>query len=187
MLRRAIFFPVLFMSVIFENAQGGLIQVSGFVVEEATGDPLPYAHVLNPGKNIGRVSNEAGFFTMIGEIGDTITFSTVGFKTVNHVVSRQSRHLLIEMEIDVQLLPEAEILPLPKNLLILKEDLRSRQIVNATTTLQKNMERAGFKPPPAFPTPPPPSIMNPISFLYEKFIKKIQLKRPKKGILDVIL
>jgi len=88
------------------------------------------------------------------------------------------------MEIDVQQLPEAEVIPMPKNLLMLKEDLRNRRVVTASTILRQNMEKAGFKAPPSHPTPPPPTIMNPISFLYEKIFKKMQQKKPKKKMVN---
>ena len=53
-------------------------------------------------------------------------------------------------------------------------------IKDQSDTLIANMEKAGFKKPPVHPTPPPPSILNPISFFYDKVIKKMQDKKEEK-------
>lgn len=160
-------------------AQGGLIQLSGMVTGKDHGEPLPYAHVLNPAKNIGVVSDPSGFFTLVASAGDTILITSMGYKDFTYVVTETSRRLMAELEVDVKQLPETTVMPLPRTGLLLKEDFRQREIVTASTLLYKRMELAGFKRPPTHPTPPPPSIMNPISFIYDRVMKKIQEKRPK--------
>ena len=54
-----------------------LVQLTGYIQETEFGAPLPYAHVLNPGKNIGKISNIDGYFSIVGHVGDTIVISSV--------------------------------------------------------------------------------------------------------------
>jgi hypothetical protein len=183
---RQIFLISFLFSAVWTYAQenGELIQLTGYVYEKETGLALPYAHILNPARNIGKVSNLDGYFTIVAYPGDTLKISNIGFTDHFHAVLPSDRHLVIEMVIDVRQLPETEVRPWPKSMLALRQDLKSREIVNATTILQQNMTKAGFNPPPAHPTPPPPSILNPVSFIYDKIIKKIQERKPKKNMID---
>lgn len=184
-------FPTILILIVFclaGRAQDAptLLQVAGFIMEKDSKEPLPYAHILNPNKNIGKVADASGYFHVIASPGDTIVFSSVGFVTQKYVVSERETQLSILMEFDVVQLPETQVGPWPKNLLILKEEIRNKEVVTAASILEKNMEKAGFKPPPTHPTPPPPSILNPISFIYEKIFKKIQEKQPKTDQIEVL-
>ena len=165
-----------------QEDEGDLQQITGYVLGDSTCGPLPYAHILNLDKRIGKVANALGYFSIVAAPGDTLKISNIGYYDLYHVVGVDDRHLVIKLLIDVQQLPEAEVRPYPRSLMALRQDMKFRKVEDASTLLAGTMVNAGFKPPPTHPTPPPPTIMNPISFLYERVIKKIQQRRPKKDM-----
>lgn len=54
-------------------------QISGLIVDDSTGQAVPYAQVFNESKQAGCISDKAGHFKMRGDIGDTLVFSQVGY------------------------------------------------------------------------------------------------------------
>lgn len=157
--------------------------MAGIIVEaENDSIPLPYAHVINQNTNRGTISDAEGIFTITGYIGDTIKFSSIGFQN-NLYVIKSEQIIKVEMVVDIHTLPDQVVRPMPKSLSALRLAVKNLEIRTSTDTLMANMEKAGFKKPPAYPTPPPPSIANPISLFYEKVVKKIQEKKKKKGVM----
>lgn len=76
-----ILFIVLFILIL---KPGVAQQINGLVMDNETGDPLPYVHIGIHKKGIGTISDEAGRFTLsLSEkyIKDTIVFSMVGYQS----------------------------------------------------------------------------------------------------------
>lgn len=98
-----------------------LIQFSGLVVTESEeGDeivPLPYTNVAIMGTHRGTYSEMDGFFSIVTEVGDTVVFSRIGFKTVEFVIQDTMQSNFYSwyqlMSKDSILLPEAVIYPWP--------------------------------------------------------------------------
>lgn len=108
----------------FAQQSGGndfAIQFSGVVVteDENTGDiiPLPYTNIAIKGTSRGTISALDGFFSLVALKGDTISFSYLGFKTIEYVLPDSlDKHYYSYFQImskDDILLPEAVIYPWP--------------------------------------------------------------------------
>ena len=67
-----------------------VIQFSGVVVtQDEFGEmiPLPYTTIGIKNTSRGTYSETDGFFSIVAEVGDTLVFSRIGFKTSEHEVS----------------------------------------------------------------------------------------------------
>jgi hypothetical protein len=97
------------------------IQFSGIVVteDEKTGEviPLPYTNISIKGTSRGTISALDGFFSIVALRGDTISFSYLGYQTVEYVLPDSlDKHYYSYYQImskDDILLPEAVIYPWP--------------------------------------------------------------------------
>lgn len=56
------------------------IQFSGLVVDEDTGQPMPFVTILIKNRVKGTITDNRGFFSFVALIGDTIRFSSLGYK-----------------------------------------------------------------------------------------------------------
>lgn len=54
-------------------------QIEGIILDDSTGQAVPYAQIYNESKRTGCISNESGHFKMLGDIGDTLVISLVGY------------------------------------------------------------------------------------------------------------
>jgi len=98
-----------------------LIQFSGLIVTESEDAeeiiPLPYTNVAILGTHRGTYSEMDGFFSIVTEIGDTVVFSRIGYKTVEFIIQDTMQSNFYSwyqmMSKDSVLLPEAVIYPWP--------------------------------------------------------------------------
>jgi hypothetical protein len=97
-----------------------VIQFSGVVVtQDEFGEmiPLPYTSIGIKNSARGTYSEIDGFFSLVAEVGDTLIFSRIGFKTSEHTVSDSLESKFYSwyqvMSKDNILLPEAVIYPWP--------------------------------------------------------------------------
>ena len=94
-----------------------LIQLSGVVVNEEDLNPLPYTTLYDRTQKRGVISDYYGFFSTVVLPGDTLLFSSFGFKTSTYVVPdtlRDSRYSIIHvMQKDTVNLPEVTVYPWP--------------------------------------------------------------------------
>lgn len=95
----------------------GLIQFTGVVVSGDSVNPVPFAHILDKNSRTGTISDYFGFFSFVAEKGDTIRFSSVGYKNsyfyIPDTLSGDKYSLIHVMHIDTILLDEAKIYPWP--------------------------------------------------------------------------
>lgn len=95
----------------------GLIQFSGVVVSNDSVNPVPYAHIIDMNRSSGTVSDYFGYFSFVAQKGDTIRFSSVGYKTsyfyISDTLSGNKYSLIHVMPVDTILLEEANIYPWP--------------------------------------------------------------------------
>lgn len=97
-----------------------VIQFSGVVVtQDEFGEmiPLPYTTIGIKNTARGTYSETDGFFSLVAQVGDTLVFSRIGFKTSEHMVSDSLESQFYSwyqvMSKDNVLLPEAVIYPWP--------------------------------------------------------------------------
>ncbi len=97
-----------------------LIQLSGLVLDGSTEEllPIPYTNVfIKADSRRGAYTDFKGFFTIVARKGETVIFSTVGYKTVEFIVpdSLEDDHYSIVqlMTQDTINLPETVVFPWP--------------------------------------------------------------------------
>lgn len=96
-----------------------VIQFSGVVVTEKENNIviLPYTNVSVAGTSRGTISDENGFFSLAGQMGEEVVFSHIGFATVYFEIpdtlSSNMYSIVQIMSQDSVLLPEAVIYPWP--------------------------------------------------------------------------
>ena len=88
----------------------GQQQIQGMVVNE-NDEPVGFSHVYNKTLELGKVSDMNGKFSVLGNRGDTIEFSYVGYKT--HLIAVNASHLTSYLKVtlprDSVLLPSITI------------------------------------------------------------------------------
>ena len=96
-----------------------LVQFSGMVLD-GTDDqlyPVPYTNILVKEKGRGTYSDLRGFFSIVVEKGDVISFSAVGYKTVEYKIPldlEDDRYSIVQlMTQDTINLPETVVFPWP--------------------------------------------------------------------------
>ncbi len=93
-----------------------LIQFSGVVIGDSL-EPVPYCTVIDQVTKRGTVSDYYGYFSFVAHKGDSIRFSSVGFKTSYYVIPdtlKENKYSLIHiLSTDTIMLPTAVIYPWP--------------------------------------------------------------------------
>lgn len=95
------------------------IQFSGVVITDEEGEmiPLPYTNIGVKGTSRGTSSDRYGFFSIAARVGETVSFSRIGFKDVDFTIPDTLNGTLYSvfqiMTEDTLLLPETVIYPWP--------------------------------------------------------------------------
>ena len=86
---------------VFAQAPDSLyVQFSGVVVTADSLQPVPFVNIIIEGTYRGSMSDLGGFFSIIARKNETISFSSVGFKTVVYHVPdtlTKDRYTLIQI------------------------------------------------------------------------------------------
>ena len=94
-----------------------LVQFSGVIIAQDSLTPLPYAGIMIVNTHRGTVSDYYGFFSFVASEGDTIEFSSLGYKKSYFVIPdslTDSKYSIIQMMVrDTVMLQEAVIYPWP--------------------------------------------------------------------------
>jgi hypothetical protein len=96
-----------------------LVQFSGLILDGSTEQliPVPYANVVVESRNRGTYSDLKGFFTIVVRKGEMITFSAIGYKTVNFEIPtdlEDDHYSIVQlMTQDTFNLPETVVFPWP--------------------------------------------------------------------------
>ncbi len=115
------------------------VQFSGVIVTEEAGRmvPVPYAGIYIAKRKVGTTANYQGFFSIVAEKGEKVTFSALGFHKKNFKVPdslRDDRYSMVQiLSRDTILLDEAVIFPWPN-----RDHLKSEFLaMNVTNELEK--------------------------------------------------
>lgn len=84
-LRKKVLFFLLFAALVLpstaqESRLDSLVTVLGQLRDEGSGQPIPYAHVLNLSLRRATISDTLGFFTIKMRRSDSLTITAVGFE-----------------------------------------------------------------------------------------------------------
>ena len=118
---KTIFFLALLLSVFSTDVDAqrkldnNLIQFSGIVITGDSLKPVPFVNIRIAGSSSGAVSDFNGFFSFVAHKGDTIVFSSVGYRSSKFYISdtlESQRYSLFQMlQTDTFLLTESVIYP----------------------------------------------------------------------------
>jgi len=93
------------------------VQISGIVVAGSKLEPVPFVTVLEKSSYRGTSSDYYGFFSFVAMPGDTIVFSSIGYKKSTYVIPdtlSNGRYSLIHaMEEDTVKLAQLDVYPWP--------------------------------------------------------------------------
>lgn len=88
-----------FRSSYAQEESENLIQFSGVVVSSDSLSPVPFATILVKNTSRGTTSDYYGYFSFVAKPGDTLIFSSVGYKKSDFIVSdtlQEDRYSLIQ-------------------------------------------------------------------------------------------
>lgn len=167
------------------KSQQLLLDLSGKIV---TGSSTPVYNVsvvdLNTMK--GTVSDVYGNFQLKVNAGDTLKFSSIGYKTVKYqlpdTITESSFRILVSMIGDTVVLREAVVVPWPQNRTMLKEAMLNQKKEKETIS-----PYAGFREIEGDPVEPEPKLFsNPLSFLYSKLNKKARQQKKMEKYREIL-
>lgn len=100
------------------QAQGKIdvVQLSGLVLGEDSTSALPGVNVYVPAAGRGTSTNQYGYFSMPVLPGDSVLFSTVGYKRQYYVVPNEQYEnltVIVELPTDTTYLPAITVFPFP--------------------------------------------------------------------------
>ncbi len=117
-----------------------LIQFSGIIVTSDSLKPVPFVNIIDATTRRGTTSDFFGFFSFVAQEGDTVVFSSVGFKRATFYIPdslEEERYSLIQMlQNDTIVLAPAHIYPWPS-----KPEFE-RAFMNLVLKPDEMMERA---------------------------------------------
>jgi hypothetical protein len=97
-----------------EVKKKNLVQLSGRLTDELL-KPLPYAHVLVLNNYKGTITDKEGKYSFVTQMGDTIMFSTVGYKRkiiiIPDTLQEPFLNLEVILDIDTFMIGEVVIYP----------------------------------------------------------------------------
>jgi hypothetical protein len=103
----------IFTHSVFAQRDNDLVQFSGIVLTADSLRALPLVSIRIKSTNKGTYTDQAGFFSFVARKGDTINFSFIGAKSVEHVIPsnlKSYRYSIIQpMTEDTFYLPETVI------------------------------------------------------------------------------
>ena len=123
--------------------ENNIIQFSGIIVTDESGRmvPVPYAGVYIGKRKVGTTANYQGFFSIVAEKGETVSFSALGFHKKNFKVPdslREDRYSLVQiLSRDTILIDEVVIFPWPS-----RDHLKSEFLaMNVNNELEKRAQQ----------------------------------------------
>ena len=85
-------------------------QISGYIIDEETGDSIPYASVIYKGHNVAVASNINGRYTIARHEGRALTFSAVGYVPKTVTIGANTKNTLdIRLKQDNRRLKEVTV------------------------------------------------------------------------------
>jgi len=178
-MNKTVLFALFILCAITSHGQKTFSLVTGNIVSEDSLQPVPNAHVISKTSLYAAIADADGKFSIRLRNIDTLWVSCVGFEDGNFIVNRDEysdKELIIKIKRAVVVLDEVNVLPYLdretfKQIVISIPFKQPLSIPHATKTVDPAiLNKDPIKQPPA-------SIMNPVSFIYNRFNKKEKLKR----------
>lgn len=185
-----------------QNTSKKVIQFTGVVFGSDSVSSIPGVHVYIPKSGRGTTTNPYGFFSLPVLEGDSIIFSSVGYRRAYYIVpthdQESSLRIVVVLEDDVTFLEEVEIRPFPtesmfKAALITMELPDQKEYANIYQWLNSEYMKHAYLNLPASPnanhqyymnlqrqayinkySPPQNQLLNP--FAWSQFINSLKRK-----------
>ena len=106
----------LFVTESYAQGKTNVVQLSGLVLGEDSTSALPGVNVYVPTAGRGTSTNLYGYFSMPVLPGDSVLFSTVGYKRQYYVIPDkqiESMTVIVELATDTTYLPAITVFPFP--------------------------------------------------------------------------
>ena len=137
-MRQLLVFIFVFTALFNASAQNDndLVQFSGIVITADSLRALPLVSIRIKSTNKGTYTDQGGFFSFVARKGDTVIFSFIGNKTVEHVIPEKLTSyrysVILPMAEDTLYLPETVIRGWPTleefNYFFVKANIPGRQL-----------------------------------------------------------
>lgn len=126
-----------------------LVQFSGMVLTADSLMVMPYVSIYIPGTSRGAVSDLNGFFSFVAHKGDTVVFSSIGYKTSKFYIPdtlKSHKYSMVKlMTSDTFYLDEAVIRPLPTREMFDYYFVKTEVPDDALEIARKNLDREQMK------------------------------------------
>ena len=136
-----------------------LVQFSGLVLDGSDENlyPIPFANILISSDSRGTYSEWNGFFSIVAKKGDKVTFSAVGYRTLEYIIPDtlvDNRYSVVQLLTqDTINLPETVVFPWPSRdhfkleflAMDVSNELQARAVENlAENALRKMIEEVPY-------------------------------------------
>ena len=141
---KSILLGLLFFVGIGAQAQNGrIIQFSGLVVTGDSLQAIPFSTVSIKRTNQGTITDYYGYFSFVAETGDTIQFSSLGYKPSEFVIPSdldENKYAMVHvLSQDTIYLPETVVYPWPSKEQFREAFLKADIPDDDITIAQKNL------------------------------------------------
>ena len=177
------FLLLIFVLCAFEiRAQGEFFSVKGRIFSDDSLTAIPNVNIISELSHYGTTSNQEGWFLIRSKLIDTLWVSCVGFDRMRVPVLRDSlfdKDLIIRMIRSDIMLDSVEIYPYPNYKDFIKDIVKmpsKKPLFVPGVSKEGDIERIWKKPM----RESPPSLINPVSLIYNRFNKRAVFQRKLK-------
>ena len=141
------FFPLLGFSQ--QETDKNIVQITGITVSSDSLRPVPFASILIKGNYTGTLSDYSGFYSIVAKAGDTLIFTSVGYRNVEYAIPdtlKSDQYSLIQvLNKDTIELPETKIIIWPSyeqfKQAFLNTDIEDSDLARAKKSLNHDILR----------------------------------------------
>jgi len=102
-----------FLSFSQKDTTRKIVKITGITVSSDSLKPVPFANIMVKGNYTGTMGDHSGFYSIVATTGDTLVFSSIGFKNEEYIIPdtlENKQYSLIQiLQQDTIELPETRI------------------------------------------------------------------------------
>ena len=126
-----------------------VVQFSGVVGSGIDSNPLPFSTLLIGSRRQGTIADAGGFFSFVALAGDTVRFTSVGYRprfvVIPDTIRFDAYSMVVPMEQDTVMLMEAVIYPWPSKDKFREAFLNLKLPESEADIIQKNFNLAALR------------------------------------------
>jgi hypothetical protein len=132
-----------------DDTRDGLVQFSGVILDSDSLQPIPFTTIMIMNSRRGTTADANGIFSFVAEQGDSIKFTSVGFKEAFFVIPdtlHTNKYSLIQlMSTDTLLLRTHMVYPWPSKEQFKQEFMNTRVPTDDLDRAQANLAQAEMR------------------------------------------